>query len=98
MSAFTLVAILLALLAGMIVAWPLLRPGSIGPATPVAAVMAVLAVIAGSALLYSRLGSPSSAHTRTTSDSNRTIAALARHLESDPQDRAGWLALGSAYG
>jgi cytochrome c-type biogenesis protein CcmH len=97
MSAFTVVAILLALLAGLIVAWPLLRPASSGPAAPVAAVLTVLAVIAGSALLYSRLGSPSSAHTQTT-DSHRTIAALARHLESQPQDRAGWLALGSAYG
>jgi cytochrome c-type biogenesis protein CcmH len=98
MSVFTVIAILLALLAGLVVAWPLLRPGSSAPSAPVAAMLTVLAVIAGSALLYSRLGSPSSAHTQSASDSNRTIAAMARHLESEPQDRAGWLALGSAYG
>jgi cytochrome c-type biogenesis protein CcmH len=81
----------------MAVAWPLLRPAAAAPSAPVAAMITVLAVIAGSALLYSRLGSPSSARAASGADSNRTIAALARHLESEPQDRAGWLALGGAY-
>jgi cytochrome c-type biogenesis protein CcmH len=97
MSGFMIAALLLAVLAAVALAWPLLRPHSCAPA-PIAAMVAVLALIAGSAYVYSKLGSPGSARELSSSDSDRGIAGLARHLESQPQDRAGWMALGSAYG
>jgi cytochrome c-type biogenesis protein CcmH len=98
MSGFVIAAVVLAGLAALCLAWPLLRPRSDTPAAPIAAMAAVLAVIAASALLYSRLGFPGSANLQAPKESDRSVAGLARHLESQPQDQSGWLALGAAYG
>ena len=98
MSGFVVVAILLAALAAWMLTWPLLRSRAQVPSAPIAAMVTVLAVVAGSALLYSKLGSPAGARAQTAPDSDRSISALARHVESEPQDQAGWMALGAAYG
>jgi cytochrome c-type biogenesis protein CcmH len=97
MSLFVILAILLAALAALALAWPLLRPRSTLPSAPIATMVAVLAVVAGSAFVYSKLGSPASARQRPDTDANQTISALARHVESQPQDEAGWMTLGAAY-
>jgi cytochrome c-type biogenesis protein CcmH len=97
MSAFAVLAVLLAVLAAAVVAWPLLRPrGSVG-AAPIAAVAGILAVVAGSAFVYSRLGSPANARPQPAQEADRSVAALARHLEDQPADHDGWIQLGAAY-
>ncbi|HWW21835.1 MAG TPA: hypothetical protein VNZ06_13630 [Steroidobacteraceae bacterium] len=98
MSLFVILAILLALLAALAVAWPLLRPRPSLPSAPIATMVTVLVVLAGSALVYSRLGSPASARELPNADDTHSISALARHVESQPEDQAGWMALGAAYG
>ena len=97
MSGFVAVAILLAVLAALALTWPLLRSRAQAPPAPIAAMVTVLAVLTGSAWLYSKLGSPMSARAQTAADSDRSISALARHVEGEPQDQAGWMALGAAY-
>jgi len=97
MSGFVVLAIVLAALAGLALAWPLLRPRAAAPSAPIAAMVTVLAVIAGSALVYSKLGSPASARQQPGTDTDQSISTLARHVESQPKDQAGWMALGSAY-
>jgi cytochrome c-type biogenesis protein CcmH len=98
MSGFIFLALGLLVMAGAALAWPLLRPRP-SPApvpAPIAAVAAILAVIAGSAVVYSRLGSPGSALPQAAAAAD-SVAALARHLESSPDDTSGWLQLGAAY-
>jgi cytochrome c-type biogenesis protein CcmH len=98
MSSFAILAIVLALLAALAVAWPLLRPRASLPAAPIATMVSVLALVAGSAFVYSKLGSPASARALSAADDTHSIAALARHVESQPDDQAGWMSLGAAYG
>jgi len=98
MSLFVILAILLALLAALAVAWPLLRPRAALPSAPIATVVSVLAVVAGGAFVYSKLGSPANARELSSADNNQTLSGLARHVESEPEDQAGWMALGAAYG
>ena len=98
MIEFVLAALLLAVLAALFLILPLLRrrPGA-SPA-PIAAAAAVLVVITASAIVYRLLGDQSWSSLATANDGNGTIAALARHLEDQPQDQSGWLSLGAAYG
>jgi cytochrome c-type biogenesis protein CcmH len=98
MSLFVVLAVVLALLAGVVVAWPLLRPQASSDSSPVATVLSVLVIVAGSALFYSKLGSPGSARPQAHTTDDRSISELARRVESVPDDRAGWMALGEAYG
>ena len=98
MSGFVVVAIVLAALAALCVAWPLLRPRGGDAAAPITAMVTVLAVIAASAFLYSRLGSPASAGSQAPAESDQSVAGLSRHVESHPEDQSGWMALGAAYG
>jgi cytochrome c-type biogenesis protein CcmH len=98
MSGFVIAAVVLAALAALCVAWPLLRTRSGAPAASIAAMVAVLAIIAASATLYGRLGSPASAQGGAPVESDKNVAGLARHVESHPEDQSGWLALGAAYG
>jgi cytochrome c-type biogenesis protein CcmH len=98
MSLFVILAILLAGLAALLLAWPLLRPAASADSAPIATVVSILVVVAGSALFYSKLGSPASANQATIAQDDHSIAALARHVESQPDDRAGWMELGAAYG
>jgi cytochrome c-type biogenesis protein CcmH len=96
MSGFVIAAVLLAGLAALAVVWPLLRRASSAPA-PIAAMVIALIVVAGSALLYSKLGSPASARPGPAAESDHSIGSLALRLENHPDDAKGWLELGSAY-
>lgn len=98
MTAFVVAGLLLAVLAALFVAWPLLRRRPEARSAPIAAAVAVLAVIIASALLYRLIGNRSWEQLTAASDGSGTIATLVRHLEGAPQDQAGWLSLGAAYG
>lgn len=98
MSGFLAGAAILALIAVLFVALPLVRVRTVPPAAT-AAIVAALALIAFSVLTYRWLGDPaairlSAANARNAGDS---IAQLARHVERDPQDFEGWLKLAEAY-
>ena len=97
MTAFILAALLLAVFAALFLAWPLLRGRSAAPAAPLAAGLAVLALIIASALLYRLIGNRAWPQLATADAGNASVASLARHLEGAPQDQAGWLSLGAAY-
>jgi cytochrome c-type biogenesis protein CcmH len=96
-TAFVAAALLLAVLAALFVAWPLLRRRPEARSTPIAAAVAVLAVIIASALVYRLIGNRGWRELTAASAGNDSVAGLARHLEGAPQDQAGWLALGAAY-
>jgi cytochrome c-type biogenesis protein CcmH len=98
MTGFVLAALLLALLAALFLGLPLLRRRPATPAAPITAAVAVLGVIAASAILYRLVGNRAWNAPGAASADNGTIAALARHLEGQPQDQPGWLELGAAYG
>ncbi|HEY4972117.1 MAG TPA: hypothetical protein VII41_00835 [Steroidobacteraceae bacterium] len=98
MTGFAIAALLLAVLAGVFLGLPLLRRRPDAPSAPLAATVVVLVMIAVSATAYGLLGSRGWHAAQTANNGNATIAALARHVESEPQDQSGWLALGAAYG
>jgi cytochrome c-type biogenesis protein CcmH len=97
MTGFVLAALALAVLAALFLGLPLLRRRPDSPSAPVTAAAAALALIAASALVYSRIGDRAWSRLEGADNGNSTIAALARHLESDPQDQSGWIGLGGAY-
>ena len=98
MSSFVVIVALLSLLAAAVVLWPLLaRPAQRGPVAGWAAAIVGLLVVGGSAALYvtwsnwgwtpvSEDGTPAS-----------MVSRLARRLERNPDDLAGWLLLGKSY-
>jgi cytochrome c-type biogenesis protein CcmH len=98
MTGFVLAALLLAVMAALFIALPLLRRREGAPPAVIAAAVSVLALIAASALLYRLIGSHNWTSVAGANDAAGSIAQLARHLEAEPQDQAGWLALGAAYG
>ena len=97
MTGFVLAALALAVLAALFLGLPLLRRRPDSPSASVTAAVAALALIAASALVYSRIGDRAWSRLEGADNGNSTIAALARHLESDPQDQSGWIGLGGAY-
>jgi cytochrome c-type biogenesis protein CcmH len=97
MSTFAVAALLLAVLAALFLAVPLLRRRAGATAAPMAAALAVLAVITASAILYRLIGNRGWTGLDSANQGNASIATLARHLEAQPQDQSGWLALGTAY-
>jgi cytochrome c-type biogenesis protein CcmH len=98
MTGFVFAALLLALLAALFLSLPLLRRRPDLPAAPITAAVVVLSVILASSILYGLIGNRAWNRPEAASADNGTIAALARHLEGQPQDQSGWLALGAAYG
>jgi cytochrome c-type biogenesis protein CcmH len=98
MMAFVLGALLLALVAALFLVVPLLRRAPQARSAPIVAALAALAVIAASAMIYRLLGNRAWSEVGNTNEGNRTIVELVRHLEDQPQDQAGWLSLGAAYG
>ncbi len=97
MTSFVIAALLLAVLAALFLAWPLLRQRPDAPAAPLAAALAVLAVLLASAVLYRLIGNRGWTDIAAASAGSGSIPELARHLEAEPQDQAGWLSLGEAY-
>jgi cytochrome c-type biogenesis protein CcmH len=96
MMAFILAALLLTLLAAAFVALPLVRGKPGAPRAQKAAALSLLVLLAAGAGLYGWLGDRAWSSTPERA-SDQTIPALARHLEREPQDLAGWLELGQAY-
>jgi cytochrome c-type biogenesis protein CcmH len=96
MMAFILAALLLTLLAATFVALPLVRGKPGAPRAQKAAALSLLVLLAAGAGLYGWLGDRAWSSTPERA-SDQTIPALARHLEREPQDLAGWLELGQAY-
>jgi cytochrome c-type biogenesis protein CcmH len=58
----------------------------------------VLVLIGAGAGLYAWLGDRDFMSGAIQGPTDQSIATLARHLEHEPQDTAGWLSLGQAYG
>jgi cytochrome c-type biogenesis protein CcmH len=98
MTAFFVAAMLLSLLAGAFVALPLLRARAGAARAGRAAALAVLLLIGAGAALYAWLGDRAFMSGAIQGPPDQSIATLARHLEREPQDTAGWLSLGQAYG
>jgi cytochrome c-type biogenesis protein CcmH len=96
-TGFVIAALLLALLAALFVAWPLLRRRAGAPAAPIAAALVGLLLVFASALLYLTLGNRGWIGAAPANDPGANIAALALHLEADPSDQSGWMSLGAAY-
>jgi cytochrome c-type biogenesis protein CcmH len=97
MAGFILLAAALMVAAVLVVVGPLVRRGSAAPPAPWTAVGAAGVLIVGSVLLYVTW-STWPWRTATPPDSPQTmVARLARNLERNPQDLAGWLMLGRSY-
>ncbi len=97
MVSFILLAAVLMVAAVLVVVVPLLRrAGDVPPATWAAFGVAGVLVV-GSAVLYG-VWSNWPWRTATPPDSPQTmVARLARQLERNPQDLAGWITLGHSY-
>jgi cytochrome c-type biogenesis protein CcmH len=97
MVGFILLAAALVVAAVLVVVVPLLRKGGTAPPAPWTALAAAGVVVVGSAALYVTWSSWPW-RTATAPDSPQTmVARLARKLERNPQDVAGWLMLGRSY-
>ena len=99
MIGFLAAAAVLVLIAVLFLVLPLLRRRPM-PVAAGAAVAAALALIALSALTYAWLGTPAAIRLAAANAGNASgsLAALARHVEREPDDLDGWLRLGGAYG
>jgi len=99
MSTFIAAAAALALVAVLFVVLPLLRTRAALAPSATAAVVATLAVVGLSVLIYSVLGSPAAIRLAAAEakGADGSLAQLARHVERDPDDLDGWLRLGGSY-
>ncbi|MGH8205259.1 MAG: tetratricopeptide repeat protein [Steroidobacteraceae bacterium] len=99
MTAFIVGAALLALLAVLFVALPLLWQRSGSPPAAIAAMASALGLIVASVVVYSVLGSPAGIRVKPphASAASKQVAALMRHLERMPDDLSSWLQLGEDY-
>ena len=95
---FIFVALLLSFAAGAFVALPLLRPKLPGARAPMIAALASIVLVIGAAALYAWVGDAYWSAPADKTAADQTISTLARHLEKQPDDRAGWLQLAQAYG
>ncbi len=100
MTAFLILALLLALLAAAFVALPLLRRRAAEPSGVSTALLCALLLVLCSALLYAWRGTNRWVAGSAAASSQQavpSISSLARRLEREPQDAAGWVELGQAY-
>jgi len=70
-----------------------------GPPAAIAAMIAALAVIGVSAVIYSLLGNPAGVRAASAgkNGAGATISALARRVQQHPNDLSSWTELGAAY-
>lgn len=97
MAVFVAVAVLLALVAAAFVALPLLRRGAGTAYAWLPAGASVLAVLVLAAVLYGWLGNLQWRRAADHAAGTPDISQLVRHLQAEPDDRAGWLSLGQQY-
>jgi cytochrome c-type biogenesis protein CcmH len=98
--AFLIIAFLLALLAAAFVVLPLMRRREGEPTTLAAALLCAVLLVLSSALLYLWRGTNRWAAASVAQSSPQplpSISSLARHVEREPSDAAGWVELGQAY-
>ncbi len=87
---------LMMLVAALVVAWPLYRQER---RLTVRSALAIVAVIAISAAIYSQIGQPDARAVIAENNSvDEMVESLARRLESDPDDLSGWKMLARSYG
>lgn len=97
MLTFILLAALLLVAAVLVVAIPLLRRTPHSAAAPWTALAVAAVLVVGSALLYVSWSSWSWREGPAADSPQTMVAHLARRLERDPNDLAGWLMLGRSY-
>ncbi len=97
MSSFLIVAALLAILACAFLVLPLVLRKSSGPAARWAAVVAVILVAGGSAVLYGTWSTWSWKPAPADGSPEGMVGRLMRRLDSNPDDLQGWLLLGRSY-
>jgi cytochrome c-type biogenesis protein CcmH len=99
MTAFIIGAALLAVVAVLFVALPLLRQRSGNPPAAIAAIVSALGLIIVSVVAYSMLGNPAGIRVKPAGPNlaDKQIATLMRQVERTPNDLSSWLALGAAY-
>jgi cytochrome c-type biogenesis protein CcmH len=97
MLTFILVAASLLVAAVLVVAIPLLRRTPDSAAAPWTALAVAVVLVVGSALLYVAWSSWSWRAAPAADSPQGMVAHLARRLERDPNDLAGWLTLGRSY-
>jgi cytochrome c-type biogenesis protein CcmH len=97
MLTFILLAALLLVAAVLVVAIPLLRRTPHSAAAPWTALAVAAVLVVGSALLYVAWSSWSWREAPAADSPQTMVAHLARRLERDPNDLAGWLMLGRSY-
>ncbi|NBW89024.1 MAG: hypothetical protein EBR51_03780 [Gammaproteobacteria bacterium] len=93
---FIFIAATAATIATAVVAWPLLRAAA-APRSVVAAGVAALAIIAGSAVLYAHWSTWDFSEPQAAETPAQMVAKLAKRLEGEPNDVPGWLMLGRSY-
>lgn len=96
MITFISVAAAITLIAAGFIVWPLLR-GTEMPRSRVSAVLVLVFLGAGAAGLYIRWSDWSFSTPTEANTPNEMVARLAKRLESEPNDVAGWLMLGRSY-
>jgi cytochrome c-type biogenesis protein CcmH len=101
MTAFVLLAALLALLVTAYIVLPLLRQGAVQtPGSPYAAIGVMAVMLLGGAALYAVLSNfdwTRSAQPAAADSPETMVASLARRLNREPNDLNGWLMLGRSY-
>jgi cytochrome c-type biogenesis protein CcmH len=97
MGPFLVIAGLLSLLACVLVVLPLVRRPKAAPVATVAAVLAAVLVLGGSAALYATWSSWSWKAGISQVTPEGMVGTLARRLDKNPEDLDGWILLGRSY-
>src|ERR1700722_20210442 len=97
MTGFILLAVVLTIAAGALVAWPLVARSAGTQPAPKAALGAALVIVIGAAACYIAWSNWTWSQPRDGDLPQNMVARLARQLERNPDDLSGWLMLGRSY-